>query len=74
MTNKKLLIEKVTLNDLGLCFSSDLIEPTDDQIEEFKLKPCNHSLDVDKLVYDEVGYAGYDSRYCGLCKSFIGFI
>ena len=70
---KKLWVEKVELGPSGHFFASTLIEASEEQIAQFKSKPCNHSLDVDKLIYDEPGWP-YDSRFCGVCNSFIGLI
>jgi hypothetical protein len=73
MAPKKLFIEKVKLDKQGFFVSSDLIEATEDQIAQFKSRPCDHSLNVDKLVYDEPAWL-YDLRYCGVCNAFIDFI
>jgi hypothetical protein len=73
MKKKKLYIEKVELSDDGSFLGSDVVLATKKQIKDFKSKPCNHSLTVDKLIYDEPGYL-YDSRYCGVCDAFIDLI
>lgn len=73
MTTKELFIEKVTLDSKGQFLSSDLIPATTKDIAKFKSKPCNHSLNVDKLIYDEPQWI-YDMRYCGVCGEFLGSI
>lgn len=69
----KLFIEKVTCGSNGHFLYSEVIPTTLEMIEEFRSKPCNHSLDVDKLCYDTLGWP-YNSRYCGICGEFLGRI
>jgi uncharacterized protein with ATP-grasp and redox domains len=68
-----LFVEKVKVSTTGEFLSSIVIPATEKDIEEFKNKPCNHSLHVDKLVYDLPGWP-YDSRYCGICNASLGII
>lgn len=70
---KKLFIEKVTLDEKGDFLYSEPIPATEEQINEFKSKPCNHSTKVDKLIYDEWSWP-YDARYCGVCDQIIGWL
>lgn len=73
MKYEKLYIEKVKVDEKGFFVSSELVDATEKDIEEFKNKPCNHSLHVDKLVYDLSGWP-YDLRYCGICNASLGVI
>lgn len=70
---KKLFIEKVELDSNGQFLCSKPIKATPEQIKEFKSKPCNHDLRVDKLIYDIPGWI-YDLRHCGVCDAFLGRI
>ncbi len=69
----KLFIEKVTLDDNGKLLCSDVAEATEEQVKEFKSRPCDHSSTVDKLIWDEPGYP-YDFRFCGVCECALGMI
>jgi hypothetical protein len=69
----KLYIEKVTKGNNGFFLCSELIPATEEDIKNFKNRPCEHSLHEDKLIYDEPGWP-YDFRYCGICGAFLGMI
>ena len=66
-----LYIEKVKLDKSGHFLSSDCIKATINQIKEFKSKKCNHTDEVDTLIYDKDDSWPYASRYCGVCNEFI---
>jgi hypothetical protein len=72
-TTKTLYVERVTLGGDGQFVSSKVVRATDEQIRGFRGEPCSHRMEVDKLIYDEPGHP-YDTRYCGVCDQFIGFI
>jgi hypothetical protein len=70
---KKLFIEKVKLNSTGGFLCSSVVEATEEQIKDFRNRPCNHSMSVDKLIYDNPGYP-YNARYCGVCGGFLDMV
>lgn len=72
LNERTLYVEKVKVID-NQFISSEIILATEDMIQEFKSKPCNHDLRVDKLIYDIEGWP-YDLRYCGVCETFLGGI
>jgi hypothetical protein len=73
MDLKRLFVEKVSVGSDGLFCGSKCVEANDIDIAMFMSKPCDHSLHVDKLIYDIPGCL-YGSRYCGVCDELIGLI
>ena len=72
-TTETLYVERVSLGSGGQFVSSKVVRATDEEIRRFRGEPCNHRMEVDKLIYDVPGHP-YDTRHCGVCDQIIGFI
>ena len=56
----------------GSCSISDVVKATQEEIDLYKSKSCDHSVQ-NLLIYDEPSFA-WDIRKCGVCDSVIGLI
>lgn len=71
---KRVWIEKITSGNGMHVMSSDIVEPTKEDIEIFKSQKCDHDVCTKQLIYDEYDGFMYDHRYCAICGISLGLV
>ncbi|MCK9442006.1 MAG: hypothetical protein M0Q13_11370 [Methanothrix sp.] len=56
-----------------IILSSDIKEPTEEEIQLFLKNNCDHINCKQQLVYDRDGWP-YINRYCAVCNKYLGCV
>lgn len=70
----KLYVEKVELDSNGDFKVIKINTPTIDDLKQFCSSSCDHNFKKSKLFFEVQYPSGNTSRFCGICKEYLGDI